>query len=248
MTDLHHDVCGTGPVLLVLPGGAGHPMGLDRMTHVLSSRFTVVTFDPVGLAHGRLGQPVPDQRVEDWSEGAHRLLEAVLPEGGTAAVLGMSSGGIAALDLLARHPRRLRHVVAHEPPVVRLLPDGAGHRASLLREVGDPPPGGEQLTTPMEVFRARVVRPFTAYAPDLDALRAASARLTLAAGAASRGHLLHRTAAFLAERTGGAFAEFPGGHLGPLEHPEQFAERVAAALSGSAAADGGSPCPHLQES
>ncbi|CAL9383555.1 hypothetical protein SUDANB6_01111 [Streptomyces sp. enrichment culture] len=26
----HYDVTGTGPVLLVVPGGAGHPMGLGR--------------------------------------------------------------------------------------------------------------------------------------------------------------------------------------------------------------------------
>lgn len=38
MTDLAYDVCGDGPVLLLVPGGAGHPMGLDRMTAVLAGR------------------------------------------------------------------------------------------------------------------------------------------------------------------------------------------------------------------
>ena len=69
MTDLHYDITGDGPVLLIVPGGAGHPMGLDAMTDALSAHFTVVTYDPLGLAHGRLGEPVADQRVQeaaDW--------------------------------------------------------------------------------------------------------------------------------------------------------------------------------------
>lgn len=227
-----YDITGDGPVLLVLPGGAGHPMGLDRMTEALAARFTVVTYDPLGLAHGRLGLPVPEQRVEYWSEGARRVLEAVLPDGARARVLGMSSGGIAALDLLARHPRRLRHVVAHEPPAVTVLPDGARERLTLLGQLGHPAPAAGEPADPMGVFLARVVGPFTAYVPDLDALRTRAARLTLGAGSGSRGELPHRTAAFLAERTGGRLAEFPGGHLGAVERPEEFADRLAALLGG----------------
>jgi pimeloyl-ACP methyl ester carboxylesterase len=257
-----HDVCGDGPVLLVVPGGAGHPMGLGPLTRRLAERFTVVTYDPLGLAHGRLGRPVADQRVEEWSDGARDVLEAVLPDGESAYVLGTSSGGIAALDLLARHPRRLRHVVAHEPPCVAALPDGARQRAAF-REVydtyraagpaaaaerlaatleertpdavpdGQPLTRAEELSQPMALFLAHVLVPFTSYVPHLTA--PAAARLTLAAGDGSRGRLLHRTARILAERTGGAFAEFPGGHLGALEHPEAFADRLADTLGHPAA-------------
>ena len=58
MTDLSYDIRGGGPVLLIIPGGAGHPMGLGPLTDALVDRFTVVTYDPLGLAHGRLGLPV----------------------------------------------------------------------------------------------------------------------------------------------------------------------------------------------
>jgi pimeloyl-ACP methyl ester carboxylesterase len=256
MADPHYDVRGSGPALLVIPGGAGHPMGLDGMTDVLAGRFTVVTYDPLGLAHGRLGLPVAEQRVQEWSEGACRVLDAVLAGDESAYVLGFSSGGIAALDLLARHPERVRHVVAHEPPVVGVLPDGARqqagfrevhdtYRAAGLRAAGarlaavleerepvadpeaQPMSQAEELSSPMALFLAHVLRPFSSYVPQLDA---PAARLTLAAGADSRGQLLHRTAAFLAERTGAAFAEFPGGHLGAVEHPQEFADRLLAAL------------------
>ncbi|MER6980896.1 alpha/beta fold hydrolase, partial [Streptomyces carpinensis] len=214
MTDPYYDVCGTGPVLLLVPGGAGHPMGLEPMTRRLARRFTVVTYDPLGLAHGRLGLPVADQRVEEWSDGARRVLDQVLPDGESACVLGTSSGGIAALDLVARHPERLRHVVAHEPPCVAALPDGARQRdrfrevydtyraagpqaaaarlVAVLQErtVQDGDPEGRPLTdeeessSPMALFLAHVLRQFTSYVPHP---APAAVRLSLAAGADSRG-------------------------------------------------------------
>jgi pimeloyl-ACP methyl ester carboxylesterase len=39
-------------------------------------------------------------------------------------VFGSSSGAIVALELVCRHPERVRTLVAHEPPLVRLLHDG----------------------------------------------------------------------------------------------------------------------------
>jgi pimeloyl-ACP methyl ester carboxylesterase len=289
MPEQHYDITGSGPVLLVLPGGSGHPMGLERMIDRLAARFTVVTYDPLGLAHGRLGEPVAEQHPADWSEGARRVLDAVLPAGRAAYVLGMSSGGIAALDLLARHPRRLRHVVAHEPPCVGVLPDGARWRAAF-REVartcraagvraagerlaavldgrepepdaaepaGAPLPEAEEVSSPFALFLTRVLVPFTAAPPPVDALAAHAGRLTVAAGSGSRGGLLHRTAAALAERTGAALAEFPGGHLGAAEHPEEFADRFTAEVGTEVSTAAGTevsrvgsgmPSPHLQES
>lgn len=268
--NLHYDVRGKGPVLLIVPGGAGHPMGFAPLTDVLADRFTVVTYDPLGLAHGRLGEPVGDQRVEEWSDGARRVLDEVLAEGESAYVFGTSSGGISVLDLLARHPGRLSHVVAHEPPCVGVLPDGPRQQA-LFQEVydtyraaglqaagarlgavltgqepevnpsGQPLSREEELGTPMALFLAHVLRQFTTYAPDLPALAASSARLTLAAGSGSRGQLLYRTARFLAERSGnaGRFVESPGGHVGVAEHPVAFAELLAQTLLGG----GGTPVP-----
>ncbi|MFG2130013.1 alpha/beta fold hydrolase [Streptomyces sp. NPDC048751] len=254
----HYDIRGKGPVLLIIPGGAGHPMGLEPMTDVLADRFTVVTHDPLGLAHGRLGEPVADQRVEDWSDGASRVLNAVLGDDGSAFVLGTSAGAVAALDLLARHPERLRHVVVHEPPVVGILPDGAQQQAKFrdvcecYRTAGlaaaarrmtavltdqepqddegeprQPLSRDEELSQPMALMLRHVLHPFSSYIPSPDL---PATHLTVAAGTDSRGQLLHRTAQFLAASTHSAFTEFPGGHLGPLEHPVAFAERLTETL------------------
>ncbi|MFD8766515.1 alpha/beta hydrolase, partial [Streptomyces mirabilis] len=84
--------------------------------------------------------------------------------------------------------------------------------------------------TPMDIFLGHVLRPFTSHALDLDALKGLSSRLTLGAGRDSRGQLPLRTASLLAEFSGSDFVEFPGGHLGVLQHPVAFADRLAEAL------------------
>lgn len=267
-----YDVRGSGPVLLVIPGGAGHPMGLEAVTTRLAERFTVVTYDPLGLSRGPLDEPVGDQRVETWSDNAHRLLEAVLPDGESAYVFGTSSGGIVALDLLARHPERLRRVVAHEPPTVEVLPDAARQRAmvgevdAICRAEGVGPAmerlnaGLEYRTweprtpqelrregtaedttagTPMGIFLAHVLRPFATHTPDLDTLKRLSSRLTLGAGRDSRHQLPHRTAVSLAELSGADLVEFPGGHLGCLEHPVEFADLLGRTLTRSGLTESG---------
>jgi pimeloyl-ACP methyl ester carboxylesterase len=83
----------------------------------------------------------------------------------------------------------------------------------------------------MGVFLARVLHPFTRYTPPS---AAPPGRLTLAAGAGSRGQVLYRTTEFLADRLGGGFVEFPGGHLGTLDHPEEFADLLAETLRAGA--------------
>src|SRR5215211_450513 len=45
---LHYEVCGTGPVLLLIPGGPADAGGFASIRNVLSDRYTVVTYDPGG--------------------------------------------------------------------------------------------------------------------------------------------------------------------------------------------------------
>ncbi|GAA0585070.1 alpha/beta hydrolase [Paractinoplanes ferrugineus] len=80
------------------------------------------------------------------------------------------------------------------------------------------------------VFLEHVLIPFTTGELDLTALEAASARLVPAAGIDSRGQLPYRAAAALAGRLGLPLTELPGGHLGPVERPTQFAHALRALL------------------
>lgn len=78
----------------------------------------------------------------------------------------------------------------------------------------------------------------THYEPDFAALRAASTRIVLAAGAESEGELANRGAHAVAERLGTTPVPFPGGHAGflggeygQMGEPEAFAARLREVLT-----------------
>ncbi|GAA3259839.1 alpha/beta fold hydrolase [Dactylosporangium siamense] len=74
------------------------------------------------------------------------------------------------------------------------------------------------------------VPPFGVWVPDLDALRAGTARIVPAVGAASAGEAPHRAGEELASRLGVAVAEFPGGH-GGHGNAAAFAPRLREVLA-----------------
>ncbi|MGK8503313.1 alpha/beta fold hydrolase [Nocardia asiatica] len=127
---LYYEVSGAGPVLLLLPGSGGDAAVFDPVLEPLAEHFTVVTMDPRGYSRSVLDRgPPADIEVEVQSEDAHLLLEHLTPTGEVAYVFGGSGGAVVTLDLLARHPQRLRLVIAHEPPSFGVLPDAAEHKA-----------------------------------------------------------------------------------------------------------------------
>jgi pimeloyl-ACP methyl ester carboxylesterase len=125
---LRYRVVGTGPVLLLIPGGPADAAAFAGIAPLLADEHTVVTYDPRGISHSTRDDESEDVPVEVQADDAHRLLAAV----GTAPadVFGSSGGAITGLALVARHPDQVRTLVAHEPPVTELLPDAELHRAT----------------------------------------------------------------------------------------------------------------------
>jgi pimeloyl-ACP methyl ester carboxylesterase len=81
---------------------------------------TVITYDPRGLGrstrHDGRTEHTPQQNADD----VHRIIEAI----GTPVEMFASSGGaVSALALVAAHPGDVTTLVAHEPPLLGLLPD-----------------------------------------------------------------------------------------------------------------------------
>ncbi len=129
---LHYEVRGSGPLLLLIPGGAGDAASFDGIADDLATGYTVASYDPRGMSRSPLDDPQATQQVAQHADDVFRLLELLSP-GTPARVAGCSSGAIVALHLLTTHPGRIERVVAHEPPVVEVLPDAAEHRALLAR-------------------------------------------------------------------------------------------------------------------
>ncbi|WP_405505749.1 alpha/beta hydrolase [Streptomyces cyaneofuscatus] len=126
---LHHEVRGEGPLLVMMPGGSADAGIYDAIAADLADRWTVATFDPRGYSRSPLDGLVTDQSPATHADDIVRLIDLLSPDGDPAALFGSSSSAVVALAALARHPGRLSRVVAHEPPVVALLPDPEAGRA-----------------------------------------------------------------------------------------------------------------------
>jgi pimeloyl-ACP methyl ester carboxylesterase len=132
--DLVYDVAGPLPTADGQPPllMAGHPMTAEGF-QTLASHFpdrTVVSYDPRGL--GRSGRK--DGRTERSPELHSADLHALITELGAPVDIFASSGGaINSLALVAEHPEDVRILVAHEPPLLALLPDAD---AALAAERG----------------------------------------------------------------------------------------------------------------
>src|SRR5258706_13079206 len=120
---LYYEARGSGPVLLLNAGGGTDAGVFEDVARKLAHDYTVVTYDPRGNSRSPLDGPPEDQQIEVHSDDARRLLETVAD--GPAAVFGTSSGAIIGLDLIARHPTLVSRLVAHEPPMLEVLPDVA---------------------------------------------------------------------------------------------------------------------------
>ena len=128
--NLYYEVRGSGPVLLMMPGGPADATAFRSIAGQLAPHYTVVTYDPRGLSRSKLDGPLDEERiVEVFADDVHRLLAAVTHE--KADVFASSGGAVIALELAARHPEQLSTVVSHEPPSPTLLPDAARVRATM---------------------------------------------------------------------------------------------------------------------
>lgn len=95
-----------------------------------ASRYTAVTYDPRGLSHSTLDEPLDDARmVKMFADDVFRLLDTIA--GRKAKVFASSGGAVIALELAAGHPERLDVVVAHEPPSPAMLSNGADVLAAM---------------------------------------------------------------------------------------------------------------------
>jgi pimeloyl-ACP methyl ester carboxylesterase len=251
---LHYEVCGSGPVLLCIPGGPADGGGFAPIRDLLADRYTVVTYDPRGLSRSPFDGEPQDTTVQTFADDAHCLLEAVGTE--SAYVLGSSGGGLVGLELIRDHPEQVRMLIAHEPPTTRLLDDADEH-LDFAREVYDTY-RAEGVGPAMAKFMAtagldqREPQPPVDSTPEMDEAMARmqgnmefflahmwlpltgyapdtselrSLPITVAVGEASVGQLAHRAARALAEQLGQEPIAFPGDH-GWGGDAQTFADRL----------------------
>jgi len=125
--DITYDVHGTlppgdGRPPLVLIGQPMDASGFATLTSLLTDR-TVVTYDPRGLGRStrRDGREDNDPTVQ--AGDVHAVIQALGV--GPVEMFASSGGAVTALALVAAYPDDLVTLVAHEPPLISVLPDAA---------------------------------------------------------------------------------------------------------------------------
>ncbi|MDF5759179.1 alpha/beta hydrolase [Spongiactinospora sp. TRM90649] len=254
---ISYQVRGSGPLLLVM-GAPMNAAAFAPLADALAADHTVVTHDPRGIAGSTLEDPEQDSTPELRAGDAAALIEAM--DAGPADVFGSSGGAVTGLALVARRPELVRTLVAHEPPVLELLPDAAERRAAVEDIIatfhrdgveaawwkfmvtsgfdmsGDenpgPPPGEttEQDLADSARFFAHELRGTALYVPEVPALVSASSRVVVGIGVESGGLVTYQTSAALAELLGEPPVEFPGDHGGFIGHPAEFADTLRKVL------------------
>ena len=125
--DIAYDVHGP-----LLPAGGrpplfmiGQPMdasGFGTLASYFPDR-TVITYDPRGLGRSTRKDGRVDNAPTVQAGDVHAVIEAL--GAGPVEMFASSGGAITALALVAAYPGDVTTLVAHEPPLLALLPDAA---------------------------------------------------------------------------------------------------------------------------
>ncbi|GAA4975136.1 alpha/beta hydrolase [Kineococcus glutinatus] len=255
--ELHYEVRGSGPlvVLVAAPMDAG---AFTPLADLLAADHAVLTTDPRGIGRSRLDDPAQDSTPQLRADDIARLVAHV--GAGPAAVLGSSGGAVSVLALAQAAPPLVHTVIAHEPPLYEVLDDRDALHAGAERMIGTYLAGDRlgawrqfldlaDIVMPEEAVQAmfggepspqqaaderyqfeHMVRGTCYWRPDVAALRDGPVRVVLGIGEDSGGELCDRASRALAARLGVEPAMFPGSHVGFLEDPAAFADRLRAVL------------------
>ena len=250
---LYYETTGSGPILLVIQGGAGGAEGAAGLADELSDRFTVVSYDRRGFVRSPATDAAgPLGAIGQHSDDAHHLLLALTAE--PAFVFGSSVGALIGLDLVARHPDQVRLLVAHEPPIPEVLRRDERDAAVAAQKAVEETYEREGLLAAMRAFAAVAGLDMADREPDVEvprpearrmadtsyflthdapavrtyrlnpkALGDARDRIVVAAGSTSGDAWPHHCAQALATLLGVPFIESPGGHNGYVMRPKTFA-------------------------
>lgn len=253
--DIAYEYQGSGPLLLLIPGGGGIGAVYGMLAERLAAEYTVVHYD-----RRCNGRSTGDKAVDlDMAQQAHDAAAVVRAMGEERAyVFGNSGGAIVGLQLVDELPELVTGLVAHEPPVVTILADGeeqlefhqdvrrafeqdgpgAAFQLFATRMVGVEAPAPNQ-PPPIDVdlenfdpnyFWDREHIPFVSYPVDAGRLRDSRVPIVAASGRDSGDAYYARTSRTLTELIGCRYADFPSHHGGFLAEPAEFADALRRSL------------------
>ena len=116
---------GRAPLFMI-----GQPMdasGFSTLASLFPDR-TVITYDPRGIGRSTRKDGRVDNTPTVQADDVHAVIEKLAV--GPVEMFASSGGAVTALALVAAYPRDVSCLVAHEPPIIPVLPDAeAAERA-----------------------------------------------------------------------------------------------------------------------
>ena len=249
---LYYEVRGKGTPLLLIAGGGGDGGYYSRLADVLAPSYEVITYDRRGNARSTRNHPRTFS-LEQQARDALAVLHAAGHE--SADVMGSSSGGMVALQLVADAPRAVRRLVVHEVALATYSPRadaflrstaqatarygtaaavaqflfGVGIPASALGAT--PEQAQERGYDPDFVLSVELPGLITA-APDAGRIVASGVPVVCAVGELTRrqGRVQGSAMASLAADLHAPLVVFPGHHLSYQDDPLGWAAALRAAL------------------
>ncbi|MCC3372726.1 alpha/beta fold hydrolase [Cohnella sp. REN36] len=247
--EIYYEVRGQGKPLLMISGGGGDAGFYSLAADILSDEYQVITYDRRGNSRSTRNDP-QNFEISQQARDAVAVLKAA---GHTSAyVFGNSGGAIIALEMATSQPEAVKAVIAHEPPVLRVLPDSekwlrffadlyrtaykygttvANLKFSLslsipLRAYSSIPGDfSKRSSQNQQFFMKQEMLPFSGYQPDVETIKRNGVKVFMAAGKMTldKKKYYGRTAAILADRLGTDTIRFPGHHLSYFDMPEEWA-------------------------
>ena len=253
---IYYEVRGHGQPLLMISGGGGDAGFYSLVADLLSDQYKVITYDRRGNSRSTRNDP-QNFEISQQSRDAVAVLRAAgeCP----AYVFGNSGGAVIALDLAKMQPQAIRAAVIHEPPVLRVLADGAklqrfiaglyqmafkfGANVAMLRFAlalgipwhafrSVPQDFATRNRRNQDFFIKHEMLPFSNYKPDIESLKRSGVTLYMAAGkmTLAKKKFYGRTAPVLADLLGSELVLFPGHHLSYFDMAEEWTATLRGVL------------------
>ena len=249
---------GNGPLLLLLIHGAMEDAGYySSAADILAGDklFSVISYDRRCNSRSS-GDRSKDMTVAQQARDAAAIIKAMGFE--KAVVVGRSGGAIIALELASARPELVDFLIAHEPPVIELLPDSDAQRwrvfvdtiytknqiegwqaaqtefmKSLINVPVDAPiPSdlNERLSGNVDFFFKHELRAVFGYLPNIQTIRNNKVSMVTAVGKDSDDAYYVQTAKALAAKLDCKNVVFPGHHDVSFWMPKEFANAIRLTL------------------
>lgn len=251
---LYYEVRGEGEPLLLIHGAVVDADLYRRSAELLSRFYRVITFDRRGNSRS-ICKGERTFCMEDQARDIRDLLDEL--GAGSAYVVGASAGAAIGQNFLQTYPERVRHLIMYEPAMHAVMMDEPDVRewigqmqeligrrryntailqfARHIASFDERSPKRDPETSRREMgnHEYMLTQEFPAqvsYRPDMEKLKAAAGKITVAAGEKSGNTVYVRTAVRLGEILGKKVLYYPGYHNLPYDLPEEFAVCVLGTL------------------